>query len=132
MQIKKKHHFKLKFFFKFKKHLLKFNSFGFKVISSKKVLNKQEIYLKLYIIKALKVMSKNKIKIWFFSNCFYNLTKLPLESRMGKGKGEIIDTFGFYKKGFILFEMKGISLTDAINLKNKLNKKNIFKFALIF
>ena len=63
MQVRKKHHFKLKKFFKFKKHLLKFNSFGFKVISSIKVLKKQEEYLKLYIIKSLKNISKNKFKV---------------------------------------------------------------------
>ena len=51
---------------------------------------------------------------------------------MGKGKGEVIDTFGFYKKGFILFEIKGILLSDAITIKKKLNKKNILKFSIIY
>nr|YP_009325878.1 ribosomal protein L16 [Choreocolax polysiphoniae]APC24870.1 ribosomal protein L16 [Choreocolax polysiphoniae] len=132
MRTKKKYFFKYKNLFKYKKHLLKFNSIGFKIIFSKIILKKEEEYLKLYIIKIFKSEFKKKIKIWFFFNCYYNLTKLPIESRMGKGKGEIIDTFGFYKKGFILFEINNIFIYEALNLKKKLNKKNILKFKIIF
>ena len=50
---------------------------------------------------------------------------------MGKGKGEIIYSFSYYRIGFILFELKGVNFTNAKNLELQLNKKNIAKLKLI-
>lgn len=50
---------------------------------------------------------------------------------MGKGKGEVKESFGFYKKGFILFEVKGISIFNSIKLVKFLNNKQIIKLRLI-
>lgn len=127
----KKHHFKFRNKFSYSKHITKFSNLGFKVIQTKIISNKQEDFLKLLIIKILKKASHKKIKVLFYSNCFYNQTKLPLESRMGKGKGEICYSFGYYKVGYILFELKGSKVSEAINLKKQLNKKNILKLSLI-
>lgn len=128
----KKHHFKFKNKFKYSKHILKYGTIGFKIIQKKKLSNKQEEFLKLIILKILKKITQKKVKIIFFSNYFYNQTKLPLESRMGKGKGEICYSFSCYHIGYILFELKGLKIIEAINLKNQLNKKNILKFSLIY
>nr|YP_011017752.1 ribosomal protein L16 [Polysiphonia morrowii]WQF69598.1 ribosomal protein L16 [Polysiphonia morrowii] len=133
MQIsRKKHHFKFKNKLTWTKHTLKYGSLGFKIIKCICIIDKQEEFLKLLIIKTLKKITNSKGKILFYSNQFYNKTKLPLESRMGKGKGEIICSFSYYKTGFILFELKGFDLIDALKLKTYLNNKKIIKFSLIY
>ena len=53
-----------------------------------------------------KKVANKKFKILFYSKCNYNQTKLPLESRMGKGKGEVFTSFGYYKAGSLFFEIK--------------------------
>lgn len=128
----KKHQLKYNISKKFTKHLNRFGEFGFKIILFKRISKKKEDFLKFLILKKTKEFSSKKIKLWFFSNCYFNLTQLPLESGMGKGKGEVKDLFAFYKKGFILFEMKGISFFDSIKLLNFLNNQNIIKFKLVF
>lgn len=128
----KKHHLKYKkHHLKYKKHLLKFAFIGFKVLLFHCLSKKKEDFLKLLILKKLKDASKQKIKFWFFSNCFFNLTQLPSDSRMGKGKGEVRESFGFYKKGFILVEIKGISIFNSIKLLKFLNNQKIIKLKMI-
>ena len=128
----KKHHLKYKkHHLKYKKHLLKFSFTGFKIVSFCCLSKKKEDFLKLLILKKLKDISKKKIKLWFFSNCFFNLTHLPPDSRMGKGKGEVKESIGFYKKGFILFEIKGVSIFNLIRLLKFLNNQKIIKLKMI-
>nr|YP_010620259.1 Ribosomal protein L16 [Amplisiphonia pacifica]WAX04295.1 Ribosomal protein L16 [Amplisiphonia pacifica] len=130
--IQKKNHFRFKRSWNFKKHILKFGSFGFKLTQTYCITDLQENLLKLIILKHLKKISVLKTKVFFNFKCFYSATKLPLESRMGKGKGEICHFFGYYKKGFVLFELKTFSLINAINLQAQINKKKIIKLKIIF
>lgn len=127
----KKHHFKFKKNLSHSKHILKNGTIGFKITKDKKISNKQEEFLRLLIIKSLRSIVHRKGKVFFYCNSFFNQTKLPLESRMGKGKGEILYSFSYYKVGYVLFELKGFECSEAIILKNKLNKKSILKFSLI-
>nr|YP_010620029.1 Ribosomal protein L16 [Symphyocladia marchantioides]WAX04042.1 Ribosomal protein L16 [Symphyocladia marchantioides] len=128
----KKYHFKFKRLLSFQKHILKFGVLGFKIQRTCCITDVQEGLLKLFILKNLKIISSIKTKIFFTSKCFYSATKLPLESRMGKGKGEICHFFGYYKKGFILFELKAFSLVNALRLQKVLNLKKIIKAKIIF
>nr|YP_010619960.1 Ribosomal protein L16 [Xiphosiphonia pinnulata]WAX03973.1 Ribosomal protein L16 [Xiphosiphonia pinnulata] len=130
--IQKKNHFKFKRLLTFKKHILKIGAIGFKINQTCCINDSQESLLKLIILKTIKKISLIKVKIFFNSKCFYSATKLPLESRMGKGKGEICHSFGYYKKGFILFELKTFSITKAIKLQKQLDKKKIIKLKTIF
>lgn len=127
----KKHHFKFQKKLNYSKHILKNGTIGFKIVKEKKISSKQEELLKLLIIKSLKNITQGKGKVFFYCSNFFNQTKLPLESRMGKGKGEILYSFSYYKIGYILFELKGFTYSEAMILKHKLNKKNILKFSLI-
>jgi ribosomal protein L16/L10AE len=52
------------------------------------------------------------------------LTKLPLESRMGKGKGSIYTKVVFLKKGFVLYEFQ--------NIKNQSMKELFYFFRKYF
>nr|YP_010620167.1 Ribosomal protein L16 [Gredgaria maugeana]WAX04203.1 Ribosomal protein L16 [Gredgaria maugeana] len=127
----RKTHFYFKNILSFKKHFLKFGIVGFKLKKSICFTNKQKDILKLFLLKFFKKIFK-KSKFFFSMNFFYSYTQLPLESRMGKGKGEILYNFGYYKKGFILFEIKSISLKEAMKLQIYLNKKKILKVNLIY
>nr|YP_010620144.1 Ribosomal protein L16 [Herposiphonia versicolor]WAX04180.1 Ribosomal protein L16 [Herposiphonia versicolor] len=129
--IQKKTHFNFQNFFSFNKHILKFGKFGFKIKFTLCVSKNKFLIFKLFLLKNLKLLNNNKIKIFILQNFYFTKTKLPLESRMGKGKGEIVNLFGYYKKGFILFELTGISFFTALKLKKILNKKNIFQFYLV-
>ncbi len=117
--LKKKTFFKFKNLCSFNKHILKFGFFGFKIKITLTILQTQEEFFRLFVLKNLKLLTSKKIKVFFFKNCFYSKTKLPSESRMGKGKGEIFDLFSYYKKGFILFELSETSFIVAFKLKKK-------------
>nr|YP_010620213.1 Ribosomal protein L16 [Dictyomenia sonderi]WAX04249.1 Ribosomal protein L16 [Dictyomenia sonderi] len=129
---RKKYHFKFKRSLNSTKHILRWGTIGFKIGQTTCISDSQENFLKLLILKDLKQFSISKPKVFFYSKCFYSATKLPLESRMGKGKGEICHFFGYYEKGFILFELKKISFSEAIKLKTQLNKKENLKFKIIY
>lgn len=129
--ISKKMHFKFKNSFMCQKHLLKVGFFGFKIVKTVCISKNQEDYVRLFILKTLKLLTSKKIKICFYSNSFYSKTKLSAESRMGKGKGEIFEYFGYYKKGFILFELTELPRQFAKKLLRQLNKKKIFNLILI-
>lgn len=131
LELKKKHHFKFKESTGFNKHILKFGSAGFKTDRSKCIPLKQEDLLKLLILKNLKKTYQKKWKIFFYLGYPYNKTNLPLESRMGKGKGEINYSFNYYRAGSMLFELKGVGFTNLKSLRLQLNKKNIIKLKLI-
>ena len=130
--ILKKHYLSYKVNKQYRNHLIKSGSIGFSILSANRVSRKKENLLKLIILRKLKEFSSKKFKIWFFSNCLFNLTELPLESRMGKGKGEVRDSFAFYKKGLVLFEIKGLSFFESSELTKSLNDHNILKFKLIY
>nr|YP_010620052.1 Ribosomal protein L16 [Rhodomelopsis africana]WAX04065.1 Ribosomal protein L16 [Rhodomelopsis africana] len=129
---RKKYHFKFKNTLSFKKHILKFGNMGFKIKNATCLKESQEVLLKLKILKILKKIKLTKTKIFFALNSFYSATKLPLESGMGKGKGEIHYFFGYYKKGFILFELKTIPLIKAMELQKQLNKIKFLSFKIVY
>jgi ribosomal protein L16/L10AE len=130
MLVVKKHHFKFKNKLVFNKHLLKFGSLGLKLKYSICIDNKENNLIKFLILKKIKKISNKKISIFFHYKQNFNKTKLPLESRMGKGKGEIFNSFGYYKSGSLFLEFRNFDLNDAFLLKNYLNKKTSLNFYL--
>lgn len=111
----KKVHNKFKIKLKFKNHLLKFGKFAFKVNSNKLIKLKQlEIYKFILLQKLKKLESNTKSKVWLLPYLNLNLTKLPLESRMGKGKGSFYDNGVFFQSGTILFEFDNVSKFNLI------------------
>lgn len=128
----RKHHFKFKKKLTLNKHLLRFGSIGLKLKYTICVDSKKENLIKFLILKKLKKISNKKISIFYYYKQNFNKTKLPLESRMGKGKGEICNSFSYYKSGSLFLEFKNLNLNDAFLLKNYLNKKTSLNFCLIF
>ena len=128
----RKHYLKYPKKRRFHKHTVRLGTVGFKVCRPKRISHQKQSLLKLIVLKKTKELIGRKLKIWFFSNCTFNLTKLPLESRMGKGKGEVKNTFAFYRPGYILFELQGVSVLEAKKLLRFLNNCKNFKFDLLF
>jgi large subunit ribosomal protein L16 len=59
------------------------------------------------------------------------ITKKPLSSRMGKGKGSISHWVSIIKKGQIIFEISGISDIMANIIFNRCRKQLPLKLKLI-
>ncbi len=62
---------------------------------------------------ALTRMMKREGKVWIRLFPDKPVTKKPAETRMGKGKGAPDHWVAVVKPGKILFEMEGVSVTDA-------------------
>lgn len=107
-----------------KNHLSRRKSFAFKTNCYKKLTKQQQLDLYLLIKKQV-------LKTWFFFNFVNTLTKLPSESRMGKGKGAITGHFGFFKPGIVLFEIYGIDESFAFKIKNMLKLKTCLNLKVI-
>ena len=107
---------------------LKYGSYGFKVVS--------QIYLELeelnsidnYLDKQLKKININPIK-WNLISLNLNLTKLNIESRMGKGKGNLRSKGKFIKSGSIIYEFENLKMFQLekllISLKRKFKGTNL-------
>ena len=91
-------------------HLLKLGSYGFKISSSLRVTKNQLILLERLLARKLKTLSCSikLYKSWSFIKLNKTLTKLPLESRMGKGKGSILTEVVFLKKGTIIYTFQNL------------------------
>ena len=69
------------------------------------------------IVQALSMLVKRKTrlkkgKFWFSLNTSIPITKIPIGTRMGKGKGSISKYVSFVRKGQIICEL---SLSDRIS-----------------
>jgi len=92
-------------------HLLRFGSCGFKLLNSVRLETEQLNSLKRSLTKKLKNLSSHSkdYKLWILLKPNKTLTKLSLESRMGKGKGAIYTEAVFLKKGTIIYEFQNLS-----------------------
>lgn len=82
---------------------LNFGKFGLKTLEAGSLNLRQ-------IESARKIISKKterQSKIWVKISFNYFLTKKPLGTRMGKGKGKITFSYAKIKKGSIIFEISG-------------------------
>ena len=88
---------------------VQFGEYGLKALEGGWLTNRQ--------IEAARVAMTRKIKrggkVWI--NVFPDkpVTKKPAETRMGKGKGAPDHWVAVVRPGKILFEMEGVSVTDA-------------------
>lgn len=102
----------------YNRHILKFGNIGFK-ITSKLVLTKEQIYS---LNKALQQKLNNltfnskSYKFWCLLATNEFVTKLNLESRMGKGKGSVYTESVFVKPGCIIYELQNVSEYHVLEL----------------
>lgn len=104
-------------------HLLQFGSCGFKIMESIRLTKSQLTSLERLLLQKLKYLSQSKnYKLWSLSVFNKTLTKLSLESRMGKGKGTVYTEAVFLKKGFIIFEFQNVKYLHMIEIFNFFKK----------
>ncbi|MEN3013299.1 MAG: 50S ribosomal protein L16 [Endomicrobiia bacterium] len=106
----RKHHLlKLKGISKGAKEL-NFGDYGLKTIENGYITQRQIEACRLTLSRFLKHGGKMWIRI--FPDL--SVTKKPAETRMGKGKGDPAYWCARVKKGRILFELEGLSKSDAL------------------
>lgn len=96
-------------------HSLKFGSYGVKILKTVRLTREQLDSLNRTITKKLNCLFNysKKYKWWVLIQLNSTLTKLSLESRMGKGKGLVYTKVVFLKKGSIIYEFQNIKLQQA-------------------
>lgn len=121
----KKSHKKYSKFLTRTKHTLKFGNYGLKLIYPIMLTQKQLFMLETLVWKFLKKVDifSNNLKFWNLISTNIFLTKLSLESRMGKGKGTIYTEAVFLKGGTIIFEFKNIKKSSLQELLLFLKKR---------
>jgi large subunit ribosomal protein L16 len=102
----------------YRSNTLKFGYYGLKALNSG-LLNYKQIEAGR---KAINQILKRFGKIWIRIFPILPLTKKPIETRMGKGKGNIDSWVYYVKPGTVLYE---------INVTNFLKAKEAFKNAAI-
>nr|YP_010164459.1 ribosomal protein L16 [Polyopes lancifolius]QRM91054.1 ribosomal protein L16 [Polyopes lancifolius] len=133
MQVTKKTHNKYSYKSGLPNHILRFGKFGIKVASFNRISEKQLKAIEWSLIRKLKEVSNNKktFKLWNLALLNLNLTKISLESRMGKGKGAVYSKAVFLKPGMILFEFDNVSYQQLLEVFTFIKKKLPLKVVLI-
>ena len=105
-------------------HLLKWGSYGFKIMSNIQITEKQIMSIERILKSQLKKFSIQfqKVKLWRKMQLNKTLTKLSIEARMGKGKGSVYTKVLFLKKGSIIYEFKNVKSQQAWEVFNTLKK----------
>ena len=83
---------------------LNFGEFGLKALANGIVKNIQIEAIRVLLARHLRGAGKVSIRIWPHTS----ITTKPAETRMGKGKGDIVCWVAPVRRGAILFELGGI------------------------
>lgn len=85
------------------------------------------------LVKKLKSFSHHSknYKVWLTIQPNKTLTKLSLESRMGKGKGPIYTEVLFLKKGSIIYEFKNLTFQQTKEFFNFVKNQISVKLSLV-
>lgn len=89
---------------------LHFGDYGLKVLESGYITQRQIESCRLTISRFL----KHGGKMWITIFPDLSVTKKPAETRMGRGKGDPAYWCARVKKGRIIFEIEGLSKSEAI------------------
>lgn len=115
-------------------HSLKFGSCGFKILSPLRLTKEQLNSLDRVLTRKINSLCNytKSYKYWTLLELNKTLTKLSLESRMGKGKGPIYTEVLFLKKGSIIFEFQNIKKQVIQELFFFIKKQLGVKLILVF
>nr|YP_009660493.1 ribosomal protein L16 [Corallina chilensis]QCS25441.1 ribosomal protein L16 [Corallina chilensis] len=107
------------------RHILRFGTYGFKIMSTIVLTTEQIQSLNRFLLKTIKNQSafSKTCKLWSLVKTNKALTKLSLESRMGKGKGSIYTEAVLLKSGSIIYEFKNYKKHQIIDLFNLFRKQ---------
>ena len=110
-----------------KNFFLSYGQFGLQSLNYGKLTFKQIESCRITIRRGLKKLGFIFIRIF----TGIPVTKKPLATRMGKGKGNISHWISIIKKGQIIFEIGGINLLKAKDILKKCSNKLPFKTKII-
>jgi large subunit ribosomal protein L16 len=113
----------------YKQNILRFGSLGLRTLESFRLTSKTLIAIRRYIRKYTK--KKARFFIRYYSNVI--VTKKPLETRMGKGKGNFDHWAIKLRAGCVFIEMgfKKINRMNVIKVLNKVKCRLPFKTILV-
>jgi large subunit ribosomal protein L16 len=111
----------------FTNYKLKFGSIGLKCITTGELSSKQIEIFSQSIKKTIKRFGK--LVAFTFANT--PVTRKPVETRMGKGKGNVDFWISKVKAGKVIFEIETSSIGIAVKAFNKIKKKIPFKTKII-
>nr|YP_009389218.1 ribosomal protein L16 [Thorea hispida]ARX95962.1 ribosomal protein L16 [Thorea hispida] len=115
LRIEKKLHNNWKVTKTYKNYTLQSTGFGIKSTDFKVLTETQLLSLKSSLYKKLKTLTSSNItKVHFSLPLNSNLTSLGLESRMGKGKGNILTRLSVVRPGQIIITFSEISWSHII------------------
>ena len=115
-----------------KNYILRFGYYGIKSCGFGKLTIEKSFYLHNFLEKHLKLLILfKKVRVWNRVSTNLTLTTLSSESRMGKGKGNIITQFTYIKPGQVLFEVEKINFKDWKKLFSKICGQIGFKIMYI-
>ena len=89
---------------------LQFGEYGLKVMEPAWLTTRQIEAARVAIVRHL----KRGGKMWLRVACYKSVTKKPLETRMGKGKGNVEFWVAPVKPGTIIFEIGGVGESEAL------------------
>nr|WDA66165.1 ribosomal protein L16 [Lithothamnion corallioides] len=115
------------------RHVLKFGNVGFKATTGA-VLTKDQLFsLNRAFQQKIRNLTSNSrnYKFWCLLSTNTTITKLSLESRMGKGKGSVYTESVFIKPGCMLYELQNISQHHILELFIFLKKQISIDLILI-
>nr|YP_011017037.1 ribosomal protein L16 [Pterocladiella capillacea]WQB61715.1 ribosomal protein L16 [Pterocladiella capillacea] len=132
MVINKKTHNKYKLKGSNKFQFIRSGRFGIKTISAGRVVKEKWILVERALQRKFKLLLGHKRSKIFSSLEFNNsLTKLSLESRMGKGKGIVYAKSKFLKPGTLLFEFTRLPKQYESEVFTFIQKKMRLKLKLV-
>ncbi len=91
-------------------NVLNFGEYGLKVLEPAWLTTQQIEAARVAIVRHL----KRGGKMWLRIACYKSYTKKPLETRMGKGKGNVEGWVAPVKPGTIIFEIEGVGEKEAM------------------
>lgn len=104
-----------------------FGFYGIKSTISGRITAQQIETIRKVISRKAKKSGLIRLKIF----PFLAITAKPIETRMGKGKGSLSYWCFPIKRGRLLFEIRGISITLAFTINKLINSKLLLKTKLI-
>lgn len=93
--------------------------YGIRVLKSGFIYLSEVKSINLLFRKTLKKFGK----IWFNIHPNLIITKKPIESRMGKGKGGVVEYVAVVHLGLILVEVEGPNTFKVLNLMKRIMRK---------
>lgn len=110
-----------------KTNCLIFGDYGIKSLTSARIKSYQIEALRKFLMRSI----RRTDKFWLRFFGFISITKKPIETRMGKGKGNVVSYFFPLKAGRILIEFYCISTKLALKINSSLKSKLPVKIKLV-